>query len=218
VRLSHRPRVLTHPGRRRSARGAAALPATSAPSLSPNSQPQRHMRGSKPPSGLLARSEVLQRDGRQARQLRFYARRQEDPSPRRSSTAALDIVTEKTSAARRGLEEALKNVHAAGFEVKSKRVGGANYQIPIRSARAPSLAGLPLAHRGRQHRKGQPMAEKLGSEIYMASQNEGDGLCASQRRAPHWPIGENRAFRPLRSLKSRCIRLLGFFLAERSSY
>ena len=63
------------------------------------------------------------------------------------------------------------------LEVKSKRVGGANYQIPIpvRGERKLALAfrWLLLAARSK---KGKPMAEKLSAEITLASKNEGDAF------------------------------------------
>ena len=63
------------------------------------------------------------------------------------------------------------------LEVKSKRVGGANYQIPIpvRGERKLALAfrWLLLAARSK---KGKPMAEKLAGEITLASKNEGDAF------------------------------------------
>jgi small subunit ribosomal protein S7 len=106
---------------------------------------------------------------------------------------ALDIVTEKTKRPPvEALEEALKNVMPQ-VEVKSKRVGGANYQIPIpvRGERRLSLAFRWLIEAANT-RKGQPMAEKLGSEIYMASQNEGDAV--RKRNDVHRMADANRAF------------------------
>ncbi|TAL20578.1 30S ribosomal protein S7 [Patescibacteria group bacterium] len=70
-------------------------------------------------------------------------------------------------------ETALKNVSPA-VEVRSKRVGGANYQIPIpvRAERRLALAYRWLLGAART-RKGKPMAEKLAAELIDASKNEG---------------------------------------------
>ena len=74
------------------------------------------------------------------------------------------------------LDEALKNV-TPSLEVKSRRVGGANYQVPlqVRAERRIQLAfrWILLAARSR---KGKPMAEKLAFELMEAAQNQGDAV------------------------------------------
>lgn len=76
--------------------------------------------------------------------------------------------------------EAMNNVSPL-LEVKSKRVGGANYQIPmqVRAERRIQLAfrWLLLAARGK---KGKPMAEKLAGEIMAAAENQGDAVKKKQ--------------------------------------
>jgi small subunit ribosomal protein S7 len=73
-------------------------------------------------------------------------------------------------------DNAIKNLSPL-LEVKSKRVGGANYQIPmpVRGERRLALAfrWLLLAARSK---KGKPMAEKLSLEITLAAKNEGDAF------------------------------------------
>ncbi len=73
-------------------------------------------------------------------------------------------------------DEALKNVMPA-VEVKSKRVGGANYQVPmpVRGERKYALAyrWLLLAARGK---KGRPMCEKLAEELMLAAKGEGEAV------------------------------------------
>ncbi|MDO8622178.1 MAG: 30S ribosomal protein S7, partial [bacterium] len=68
---------------------------------------------------------------------------------------------------------AIKNV-APAMEVKSKRVGGANYQVPfpVRGERRQALAFRWLIEAARS-RKGKPMVEKLTEELLAASNNEG---------------------------------------------
>jgi small subunit ribosomal protein S7 len=71
---------------------------------------------------------------------------------------------------------AIKNLSPL-LEVKSKRVGGANYQIPmpVRGERKLALALRWLLGAARA-KKGKPMAEKLSVEILLASKNEGDAI------------------------------------------
>lgn len=89
-------------------------------------------------------------------------------------------------------DEALKNITPT-VEVKSKRVGGANYQVPmpVRGDRRYALAyrWLLVAARGK---KGRPMAEKLAEELMLAAKNEGEAV---KKRADVQRMAEaNRAF------------------------
>lgn len=76
--------------------------------------------------------------------------------------------------------EAMNNVSPL-LEVKSKRVGGANYQIPmqVRAERRTQLAfrWILTAARGK---KGKPMAQKLATEILAAAENTGDAVKKKQ--------------------------------------
>ncbi|MFO0764880.1 MAG: 30S ribosomal protein S7 [Patescibacteria group bacterium] len=90
---------------------------------------------------------------------------------------ALEEIEEKTKKpAMEIFEEAMKNVSPL-LEVKSKRVGGANYQVPlqVRAERRTQLAfrWILAAARGR---KGKAMSEKLAFEIMEAAQNQGDAV------------------------------------------
>lgn len=90
---------------------------------------------------------------------------------------AFDIMEEKTKKpAMEVYEEALKNVSPT-LEVKSKRVGGANYQVPlqVRAERRLQLA-LRWILTAARSRKGKPMAEKLAFELMEAAQNQGDAV------------------------------------------
>jgi len=73
-------------------------------------------------------------------------------------------------------DEAMKNISPL-LEVKAKRVGGANYQVPmqVRAERRTQLAYRWLLDAARS-RKGKPMAEKLAFEIMEAAQNQGDAV------------------------------------------
>ncbi len=91
--------------------------------------------------------------------------------------AALALAEEKTKRSGADVfEDALKNVYPT-LEVKSKRVGGANYQVPlqVRAERRLQLALRWIVNAARS-RKGKPMAEKLSFEILEAAQNQGDAV------------------------------------------
>ena len=77
-------------------------------------------------------------------------------------------------------DEAMKNVSPL-LEVKSRRVGGANYQIPlqVRADRRLQLAFRWIITAARA-KKGKPMAEKLAAEIMAAAENTGDAVKKKQ--------------------------------------
>lgn len=89
-------------------------------------------------------------------------------------------------------ELALKNTMPA-MEVRSRRVGGANYQVPreVRPERQRSLSmkWIVLAARSK---KGKPMAQKLADEIIAASKNEGEAV--KKRENTHKMAEANKAF------------------------
>ncbi len=105
----------------------------------------------------------------------------------------LDIVAAETKQSPLDVfDEALKNITPT-VEVKSKRVGGANYQVPmpVRGDRRYALAyrWLLIAARGK---KGRPMAQKLAEELMLAAKNEGESV---KKRADVQRMAEaNRAF------------------------
>ena len=87
---------------------------------------------------------------------------------------AFDIVKEKTGEeAMVVFEKAMNNIKPA-LEVKSRRVGGANYQVPVevKPDRAHALAFRWLAQYARL-RNGHSMAENLANEIIDASNGTG---------------------------------------------
>lgn len=91
---------------------------------------------------------------------------------------ALDIIKEKTGNENpiEVFDEAIRNVSPA-IEVRSRRVGGANYQVPreVRPERKQALAyrWILAAARGG---KGKAMAEKLAGELMLAATNEGTAI------------------------------------------
>ncbi len=73
-------------------------------------------------------------------------------------------------------ELALSNT-APNVEVRSKRVGGANYQVPVevRPARRAALSMKWIIEAARS-KKGAPMHKKLADEIIASSKNEGEAI------------------------------------------
>ena len=89
-------------------------------------------------------------------------------------------------------EAALKNTGPT-MEVRSRRVGGANYQIPreVRPERRLFLSMKWIIDAARS-KKGKAMAEKLAEEIIAASNNEGDAV--RKRENTHKMAEANKAF------------------------
>ena len=79
------------------------------------------------------------------------------------------------------------------LEVASKRVGGANYQVPreVRPERRFILAVRWIIGAARS-KKGKPMAEKLAEELIAASKNEGAAI--KKKQDMHRMAEANRAF------------------------
>jgi small subunit ribosomal protein S7 len=106
---------------------------------------------------------------------------------------AFDEVQAKTKQDPRDVFDlALKNV-APQVEVKSRRVGGANYQVPVevRGDRRQALAMSWLIEAARS-KKGRPMHQKLAEEFVLASKNEGDAI--KKKQDVHRMAEANRAF------------------------
>lgn len=89
-------------------------------------------------------------------------------------------------------EEALENV-TPSMEVESRRIGGANYQIPIevRPERKFFLASNWLIEAARA-KKGKDISTKLSEEILLASQGEGEAV--KKKQNIHRMAESNRAF------------------------
>ena len=106
---------------------------------------------------------------------------------------AFDIVKEKTNRdPMEVFEEAMKNIKPA-LEVKSKRVGGANYQVPmeVRPERSQALALRWLVNYARL-RGGHSMAENLANEIIDAAAVT--GAAVKKREDTHRMAEANKAF------------------------
>jgi small subunit ribosomal protein S7 len=92
--------------------------------------------------------------------------------------AMFDEIKEKTKSTNplEIFELALSNT-APNVEVRSKRVGGANYQVPVevRPERRAALSMKWIIEAARS-KKGAPMHKKLADEIIAASKNEGEAI------------------------------------------
>lgn len=90
------------------------------------------------------------------------------------------------------LEQAMKNVTPL-VEIRSRRVGGATYQVPheVQPDRGFALAARWLIGAARS-KKGKPMAKKLAEEILLAVKNE--GAAVKKRQDTHKIAEANRAF------------------------
>ena len=106
---------------------------------------------------------------------------------------AFETVKEKTSQdPMEVFEKAMENIKPA-LEVKSRRVGGSNYQVPIevKADRSQALALRWLTQYARL-RGGHSMAENLANEIIDAS--NGVGAAVKKREDTHRMAEANKAF------------------------
>ena len=106
---------------------------------------------------------------------------------------AFDIIKDRTNTdPNEVFMKALENIKPA-LEVKSRRVGGANYQVPIevRPDRSQAL-GLRWLVQYARLRGGHSMAENLANEIIDAS--NGTGAAVKKREDTHRMAEANKAF------------------------
>ena len=106
---------------------------------------------------------------------------------------AFDMVKEKTNEEPMAVfEKAMNNIKPA-LEVKSRRVGGANYQVPVevKPERAQALAFRWLINYARL-RNGHSMAENLANEIIDAA--NGVGASVKKKDDTHKMAEANKAF------------------------
>ena len=106
---------------------------------------------------------------------------------------AFDIIKDRTNSdPNEVFMKALENIKPA-LEVKARRVGGANYQVPMEVShdRAQSLA-LRWLNTAAKSRGGKSMAEKLANELIDASNNTGGAV--KKREDTHRMAEANKAF------------------------
>jgi len=106
---------------------------------------------------------------------------------------AMDLIKERSEDdPHETFTKALQNISPA-VEVRSKRVGGATFQIPVelRGERKVSV-GMKWLVKYARARSGKGMAEKLASEIIAAS--KGEGAAVKKKEDTHKMAESNRAF------------------------
>ncbi|MCK5061064.1 30S ribosomal protein S7 [Candidatus Parcubacteria bacterium] len=106
---------------------------------------------------------------------------------------AFDIIKEKTKQDPRHIfNKALKKIMPL-LEVRGRRIGGANYQIPyqVRGDRRFAL-GCHWLIEAAKERKGAPMSIKLSGEIMAAA--EGEGAAVKKRETVQKQAEANKAF------------------------
>jgi small subunit ribosomal protein S7 len=106
--------------------------------------------------------------------------------------AALDTLKRKQGDGLRAFHEALDNVKPA-VEVRSRRVGGATYQVPVevRSERRQALAIRWIIDAARK-RGEHTMEERLSNELMDAANNRGSAV--KKREDTHRMAEANKAF------------------------
>lgn len=107
--------------------------------------------------------------------------------------SAFDVITQKTS--QDGLDifqKAIDNVKPQ-LEVKSRRIGGANYQVPMEvSAERRNTLAIRWIIQYAKDRSEKTMSDKLAAELMQASKNEGNAV--RKRIDTHKMAEANRAF------------------------
>ena len=89
-------------------------------------------------------------------------------------------------------KKALDNVSPV-LEVKSKRIGGATYQVPVEISKSRRTAlAMRWIIQYSKTRKGQTMADRLAAELIAASNNEGSSI--KKKEDTHKMAEANKAF------------------------
>jgi small subunit ribosomal protein S7 len=107
---------------------------------------------------------------------------------------AMDVIAKKVKDAEplEVFETAIQNVKP-NIEVRSKRVGGSNYQVPIQVNRKRQLSlGMRWILQAVRSRKGQPTSQSLARELIDAFHREGTAM--TTRENIHRMAEANKAF------------------------
>ena len=120
-------------------------------------------------------------------------RRGKKTTARKVVYGAFDIIKEKTKKEPLEVFEAALENASPFLEVKSKRVGGATYQVPVevKGERRMTLA-MRWIIQGAKSKKGKPMREKLAAELMDAASNTGWSI--KKKSDTHRMAEANRAF------------------------
>lgn len=128
-----------------------------------------------------------------AKLINYIMRRGKKSIAEKNVYIAFNIVEQKTKEkALDVFEKALKNTCPL-LEVRARRIGGANYQVPVevRPDRRFTL-GCRWMIEAAKKKKGKPMMEKLAEEIMLAAKGEGEAV--KKRQDVHRMAEANRAF------------------------
>lgn len=126
--------------------------------------------------------------------INYCMRRGKKDLARRIVYGSFDVIKKKLNTPNviEVLDTALKNV-SPSMEVRSRRVGGANYQVPVEVRPERRLAlSMRWIISAAKSKKGRPMQEKLAEEIIAAFKNEGDAV--KRRENVHRMAEANKAF------------------------
>src|SRR6056297_1913627 len=125
--------------------------------------------------------------------INYIMKRGQKTKAQRALYSSFNIIKEETGNDPLEIfDKAMDNV-APRLEVRSKRIGGANYQIPHKtdSQRRFVLASRWILDAARS-KKGQPMAKKLATELIQASKGEGSAF--KKKESVHRMAKANKAF------------------------
>ena len=106
---------------------------------------------------------------------------------------AMDIIKERSDGDEHAVWKKALNNAMPPVEVRSRRIGGATFQIPteIRAKRKLSI-GMKWLIRFARLRSGKGMAEKMAAELLAAS--KGEGAAVKRKEDTHRMAESNRAF------------------------
>jgi small subunit ribosomal protein S7 len=106
---------------------------------------------------------------------------------------AMDMIKERTEMEEHQIWKKALNTAMPQVEVRSRRIGGATFQIPteIRAKRKLSI-GMKWVIKFSRQRSGKGMAERLASELIAASKGEGGAV--KRKEDTHRMAESNRAF------------------------
>ncbi len=106
---------------------------------------------------------------------------------------AMDIIKERTESDEHAVLKKAINNAMPQVEVRSRRIGGATFQIPteIRAKRKLSI-GMKWLIKFSRARSGKGMAQKLAAELIAAS--KGEGASVKRKEDTHKMAESNRAF------------------------
>ena len=150
------------------------------------------MRGKRAPKRKIA-GDIRYNDTDIAKFINYVMRRGKKSVAEKIVYGAFDIIKERTKQDPRHIfNKALKKVMPL-LEVRGRRIGGANYQIPyqVRGERRFTLGCRWLIEAAKE-RKGKPMEEKLAEEILAAA--EGEGAAVKKKETVHKMAEANKAF------------------------